>query len=173
MRLKTCRNCASHFLASDRNCPHCGIVRLTSSRNFAVSTALLGLCLSGCGDQGSKIEDSVDTEEPAEEDLDTAVDILDSGVEPPYGVGELDSDNDGFYSDDDCDDSDPFAFPGAAENESATECHRDADEDGYGDSTTNGDVTPGGDCDDSDATIHPAATDIPDDGIDQNCDGEQ
>lgn len=40
----------------------------------------------------------------------------------------------------------------------------DSDEDGW----TRAD----GDCDDTDATIHPEATETPDDGVDSNCDGE-
>lgn len=50
----------------------------------------------------------------------------------------LDADSDGFTScpdsngDMDCNDYDEYTFPGAAENESATECWTDADEDGYG-----------------------------------------
>lgn len=58
----------------------------------------------------------------------------------------------------------------------------DADMDGYGidsaetniSSCTKPEghyVTRAGDCDDTDAEIHPEAEDIPDDGIDQNCDG--
>ena len=35
----------------------------------------------------------------------------------------------------DCDDLDPFTFPGSAENDSATSCMRDADGDGYGELT--------------------------------------
>ena len=42
----------------------------------------------------------------------------------------------------------------------------DKDADGYTAQYCGGD-----DCDDGDSTIHPAADDIPNDGIDQNCDG--
>ena len=53
-----------------------------------------------------------------------------------------DSDCDGSLFEDDCDDTDPQAYPGAAENESSTLCMRDADNDGFGDLTpTNENVT--------------------------------
>ena len=47
----------------------------------------------------------------------------------------------------------------------ADECP-DVDKDGYTDQRCGGQ-----DCDDTDAAIHPDAEDIPNDGIDQNCDG--
>ncbi len=61
-------------------------------------------------------------------------------------------------------------------------CYEDLDADGWGsDSSTVlsadfscnefGTIFGGGDCDDSDFTINPAALDIPGDGIDQDCDG--
>lgn len=72
----------------------------------------------------------------------------------------------------DCDDLDPFAFPGSAENDSTTSCMRDVDGDGYGDSTpSNSSVTAGTDCDDLQPAMNPVATEIPADGLDQNCDG--
>lgn len=43
----------------------------------------------------------------------------------------------------------------------------DVDGDGYVDADVGGD-----DCDDNDASIHPDAEEIPDDGVDSNCDGE-
>ena len=66
------------------------------------------------------------------------------------GFGLLDEDNDGVTALFDCDDGSNTTFPGAAENESLTECMRDTDEDGYGDSSAGGTVVAGTDCDDSD-----------------------
>ena len=79
---------------------------------------------------------------------------------------------------DDCDDNDPAAWVYEA-------MFPDADGDGFGDLTTAGAPTlvcTGGagatgfallatDCDDTDASIHPAAYDVPGDGIDQDCTG--
>jgi hypothetical protein len=79
-----------------------------------------------------------------------------------------DQDGDGYSpSEGDCDDFDSFTYPGAAFNESSTECMTDVDEDGYGDITA---INPGTDCDDSNTFINPGATEVID-GIDNNCDG--
>jgi MYXO-CTERM domain-containing protein len=104
--------------------------------------------------------------------------------EAPEGYAELPGD---------CDDSLATVHPDAPEicdaidndcdqevDESAEGWWPDADGDGYGDENaepvqacTPGDgLTDNGlDCDDTDAAIHPAAEDAPDDGIDSNCDG--
>ena len=98
-----------------------------------------------------------------------------------------DSDNDGFGSSTtvvscnavngtssvsgDCDDLDPFTYPGVAQLDSTTLCLRDLDGDGYGDdSPANSSVSAGTDCDDAQAAISPSATEIAADGQDQNCD---
>jgi hypothetical protein len=49
----------------------------------------------------------------------------------------------------------PATFPGAAENESDSACMTDADGDGYGSRSPAEGVTPGGDCDDADASPCP------------------
>jgi putative metal-binding protein len=80
----------------------------------------------------------------------------------------------------DCDDVSPSAavtFPGAAQIEGPLNCMKDADNDGYGDASVALPVAAGTDCDDTKATVHPGiganppAAEVPDDGIDQDCNG--
>ncbi|MGC6507526.1 MAG: MopE-related protein [Myxococcota bacterium] len=74
-------------------------------------------------------------------------------------------------NDDDCDDTNPNAYPGAAELSDPEACMQDADGDGYGASTpTDPNVTPGNDCDDTNPNVHPDAHEICDE-IDNDCDG--
>ena len=75
------------------------------------------------------------------------------------GLKVVDIDGDGFNSVDDCDDSDPFTFPGAAELEDADACMTDADDDGFGESAPSDGVTAGIDCDDGNAALNAADTD--------------
>ena len=87
----------------------------------------------------------------------------------------------------DCDDARPEAYPGARDLvadgvdddcDGYEQCYLDGDHDRYGDGETPSDplcVRRGasaldGDCDDSNDAIHPAAGEIPGDGVDQNCD---
>jgi hypothetical protein len=62
-------------------------------------------------------------------------------------------------NDDDCDDTSDTTFPGAAENDSATDCMKDADGDGYGDPSLTGPFVPGNDCDDSNPFCYTDCTD--------------
>ena len=104
-----------------------------------------------------------------------------------------DADGDGYFAeDDDCDDADPYNYPGAPErcDEVDNDCdgeadegvqntyYADADGDSFGDpdavllacSRPEGSALNTSDCDDSDASISPAGLEICD-GVDNDCDG--
>lgn len=55
---------------------------------------------------------------------------------------------------DDCDDSDPDTFPGAAPNDSPDACMTDADGDDWGDDDPGQGIDPGTDCADNDLGVH-------------------
>jgi hypothetical protein len=70
----------------------------------------------------------------------------------------------------DCDQGNAHTYPGAAEYDSATDCMRDEDGDGYGANANLGPfVTLGTDCDDSDPELN--AADLDGDGL-TTCDGD-
>ena len=104
----------------------------------------------------------------------------------------LDADQDTVPCTDDCDDTDDTIYPGATETVDdgidqdcngfdTITCFQDDDDDDFGSTTTitadDGDCTDTGestsdqDCNDTDDTIYPGATETPDDGIDQDCNG--
>ena len=123
-------------------------------------------------------DDSNDNVYPSAAEL---CDGLDNNCNGNLSSSEDDIDGDGYVSctidsggwfgsflvvgGDDCDDQSAITYPGAAFNDSGTACLKDVDGDGYA-SLLGG----GTDCDDADYAVHPSATEIPVDGIDQNCD---
>jgi len=90
------------------------------------------------------------------------------GEDPPAGsVPEEEAD--------DCDDSDPNTFPGAAELDDEDACMTDADDDGWGDENPpNPNATPGTDCDDDNVNAFPGAAEneMPDDACMEDEDGD-
>ena len=108
-------------------------------------------------------------------------------------VGD-DIDQDGYFSDVDCDDFDPLINPGATEicDSIDNNCdgqvdeglmintyYADNDGDGYGDPNSSiqactliaGFTLNNTDCDDADANVNEGVAEIPNNGIDDNCDG--
>ena len=104
----------------------------------------------------------------------------------------VDQDGDGFYTPDDCDDSDSAVYPGADEHcdgvdedcdgdvdedaVDASSWHEDADDDGFGSAASivacdapDGHVADDTDCDDTDPAVHPGATEVCN-GDDDDCD---
>ncbi|MBW2253706.1 MAG: SUMF1/EgtB/PvdO family nonheme iron enzyme [Deltaproteobacteria bacterium] len=69
----------------------------------------------------------------------------------------------------DCDDTDEFAFPGAAVSDSPTECMRDSDGDSYGDDTSEALFVSGTDCEDANALINPGMAEFLN-AVDDDCD---
>ncbi len=108
----------------------------------------------------------------------------------------IDADGDGFYSDEDCVDSDASIYPGADElcdgkdndcdgvfDEEALDArtfYLDGDLDGFGDPTIEvqacerapGFVTDNTDCNDTDDEMFPGNTEVCNDGRDNDCDGD-
>ena len=134
--------------------------------------------------------DCDDTEALVNPDATEVCDAIDNNCDGATDDVDLDADT---FTDieclggSDCNDADDTVFPGATDtwyDGIDQDCDLaddyDADVDGYVDDTyvglpTTGVPTsgalPGGDCDDTDATVSPAASDTWYDGIDQDCDG--
>jgi MYXO-CTERM domain-containing protein len=104
--------------------------------------------------------------------------------------GGFDADEDGFTPNDgDCDDADPSVYPGAydapddgidADCDTFEDCWLDSDGDGYGGTLeASSDLTcaayeaDGSDCDDTEITVNPGATEGIDDGVDSDCDARE
>lgn len=107
-----------------------------------------------------------------------------------------DEDGDGYGTDTDCDDTDPAIHPDALElcdginndcdavidepGDGGDTYYRDADGDGYGDQSSTitacdrppGYITVADDCDDTTALSNPGNAEICNDGIDNNCNGD-
>ncbi|MEC8382201.1 MAG: hypothetical protein VXZ96_17855 [Myxococcota bacterium] len=183
MNFLLCQSCGQHYWMTESQCPHCHTstkTRWVKGSTTAAVTLLMGLGLVGCSSSdkdSSEIADTAlnpdgigdapmygvpDTGDPHTGDTDTSdTDTGDTGtIEPSneadYGVPAMDYDGDGFFEDEDCDDSDANTFPGAAPNDSTTDCMKDLDGDDYGDrAPINPNVTPGTDCDDDNPTTFP------------------
>ncbi|MCB9778899.1 MAG: putative metal-binding motif-containing protein [Alphaproteobacteria bacterium] len=162
---------------------------------------LLFACTSSDKAPGAGIEDDTGVgghDSGCDAPLVWAMDADDDGYGTAADTVEACDAPDGFVDNtSDCDDADPAVHPGADERCNgidddcdgvvdpdgaldATTCHVDGDGDGYGDPSatadacdcTDGLVDDDTDCDDTDASVFPGASEVPYDGIDQACDGD-
>lgn len=165
-----------------------------------VSSSFLGACLwipepeaggdvpgveTGPADTASLVDADGDGYSPAEGDCDdgngavnpTATDVVGDGVDQNCDEADgVDADGDAhaaaWSGGDDCDDVSNCAFPGAAANDSPSDCMQDCDGDDFGSSapTATGAAT-GTDCDDTRQSVSPAGDEVPGDEVDEDCDG--
>lgn len=153
---------------------------------FLVNPGALELC-------GNSLDDDCDGQIDSD-DSDCACIDNDGdgyGVSPNSGVA-----NGCTFEGDDCDDENSAINPGATEipangidedcnNYDGADCYQDIDQDGYGDISGTTVVAPDGtcdvadqestndmDCNDNDPTVNPAATEICDNSIDDDCDND-
>ena len=141
-RMLSCSSCHRHVLVSSLECPHCGSA--LPGRSGARTTATAALL--GLALVGCPTPGGGDT-----------------GVIALYGVPDTgdsaDTADTGDSGDDTAGDtciSDLYGVPDTGDV--------DADGDGY--------TVADGDCDDTNADIHPGATETPGDGVDSNCNGD-
>ena len=87
MKLTTCSECGEFHYTNEINCPHCGFIQIedlsstsTIKRKFRPTALLLGLALTGCGDNTEDTSTDTASSEPTSEPTD------EPAVEPPYGV---------------------------------------------------------------------------------------
>ena len=144
--------------------------RLTSRRSTrSLLLGLMGLTLMAAGCEGDPVKDLDDGPDgPVQTPVDT------DGQDVPDATYDLD--HDGYDSTVDCDDNDWAIHPDAEEacDGKDNDCDDQVDEgwDVDGDGHLPPECAGGDDCDDGNPSVSPSATDIPYDGIDQDCDGE-
>lgn len=134
------------------------LFRMEIGRAMMRRTTLLMALLVACRNDGKLC---------ADEGCDSGPAGHDSG--PP-----VDADGDGVSTENDCDDADPSAYPGAAEvpyDGVDQDCDGQDNVDVDGDGYAAMEVPDGSDCEDGDSSVHPGATEVPYDGVDQDCDG--
>lgn len=123
-----------------------------------------------------------------------AVYVADQGLWCNLADGDGDGHWDDFFGGDDCDDLDPNINPGVPEipndgidqdcdgfDLTTSTCFADQDGDGFGGTNTvqsldndcndPGESNTNNDCNDNNNTIYPGAPELPNDGIDQDCNG--